>query len=102
MVMSQCTTSSCLGLGFTLICQFVDFRIFSLVTERNWKGVDRKCPHTPFSSYLGMWKTVERRMTALANCVLRAASAGVRLGWWLAGGSEVRAAEDDLRWSLAE
>ena len=58
--------------------------------------------HTPFSSYLGMWKTVERRMTALANCVLRAASAGVRLGWWLAGGSEVRAAENGLRWSLAE
>jgi hypothetical protein len=49
-----------------------------------------------------MWKTVERCMTALANCVLRAGSAGVRLGWWLAGGSEVRAAEDELRWSLAE
>ena len=41
---AMCTTSSCLDWVVTLICQFVDFQIFSFATERNWKGVDRKSP----------------------------------------------------------
>lgn len=57
--------------------------------------------HRSFSSYLGR-KKVESAQQHLPIVSFALGSGGVHSGWRLAGGSEVRAAENELRWSLAE